>query len=309
MSRSGLKNVLRAAFAVLAIGGLLAATVSRWSDVSDVATSVDATELALAVAGMVAGTFVSLLSWRAILADLGSRLSVKNAVAIFFVGQLGKYLPGSVWPVVAQMELGRQHGVPRKQSAVAAMLSMVVGVTAGGLVAAATLPFVAAGELKPYRYAFLLPAAGLVLLVPRVFDRVSAFGLRLVKRQPLDRGLSPRGIATAMAWALLQWALWGLAVSALAEGPGYALCLGAYALSWIAGFVVILAPAGAGVREGAFVLLVGASVGNATALGVALLLRLLSTVADLFWGIVALAEGGRAALKRRAMSRTPEFDR
>jgi hypothetical protein len=291
------------AFAVLAVGGLVAATVSQWSRVTEVVAEVNAAEIALAVAGMLAGTFCSMLSWRAILADLGAPLPLKQSVAIYFVGQLGKYLPGSVWPVVAQMELGREYGVQRKTSGVAAMLGIVTGVTSGGLVAAATLPFAAAGELEPYRYAFLVPAVGVVLLVPRVFERVSTVGLRLLRRQPLDQGLSGRGIAVAMAWALLQWAVWGYAVSALADGPSVALCVGAYAFAWVTGLVVLVAPAGAGVREGAFVLLLGTSIGNASALGVALLLRLLSTLSDLFWGLVAFAEGGRAALKRRSMSR------
>jgi len=291
-------KVVRAAFAVLTIGGLAYATVKQWSRVADTVAQVNATELVVAVLAMLAGTFLSMMSWRAILADLGSPLRLRDAVGIFFLGQLGKYLPGSVWAVVAQAELGRKHDVPRKQGAVSVLLAMLVGLTAGGLVAAATLPFAAGGELEPYRYAFLLPALGLVLLVPRVFEVVSARALRLLRREPLERGLSPRGIATAMAWALLQWAVWGLAVSSLADGAPYALCAGAYALAWSAGLLVILAPAGAGVRETALVVLLGSAIGNVPAFGVALVLRLLSTVADVLWGLVALGLAGHARFVR-----------
>lgn len=307
------KKVLRAAFAVLSVGGLAYATVAQWGKVSDTVAALSFEDLVTAVVATFAGTYVSMLSWRAILADLGSPLRTKHAVGIFFVGQLGKYLPGSVWPVVAQMELGREHGVPRKRSAVAALLAILVGLTAGGILAAATLPFAASGSLEPYRAVFVLPATGLLLLHPRVFAAVSARGLRLVRRQPLEQGLSGRGIATALGWASLQWGVWGLAVHVLADrpgGPSYALCLGAYALAWSAGFLFLVAPAGAGVREGALVLLLGTTIGNAPALGVALVLRLLSTVSDLFWGLVAFAEGGRAALARRRvpdMSEMPDL--
>ena len=34
------------------------------------------------------------------------------AARLFFVTQLGKYLPGAVWPVLAQMRIGREHGDP-----------------------------------------------------------------------------------------------------------------------------------------------------------------------------------------------------
>ncbi|HEV2888790.1 MAG TPA: lysylphosphatidylglycerol synthase domain-containing protein [Frankiaceae bacterium] len=298
MTRARLVQALKAAFAVLAVGGLVAATVSQWSRVSETVTSVGAGEIAVGTLAMVAGAYLSMLSWRAILGDLGAPLGHRDATALFFVGQLGKYLPGSLWPVVAQMELGKKHAIPKKTSAVALLLAMLMGVTSGGLVAAGTLPFAAAGELRPYRYAFLVPALGLVLLHPAVFDRVSSLGLRLIRRAPLDRRLSTRGLATAMAWALLQWAVWGLAAAALSDHASYAVCLGAYALSWVAGFVVVVVPAGAGVREGAFVLIVGAVIGNGAAFGVALLLRLLSTVADLFWGLVAGGLTGHARFAR-----------
>jgi hypothetical protein len=38
---------------------------------------------------------------------------VPGTARILFLGQLGKYLPGSVWPVLAQMELGKTYRVPR----------------------------------------------------------------------------------------------------------------------------------------------------------------------------------------------------
>ncbi len=45
-----------------------------------------------------------------LLNDLGSPLPPAGSLRVFFLGQLGKYVPGSVWPAVAQMELGRDYG-------------------------------------------------------------------------------------------------------------------------------------------------------------------------------------------------------
>ncbi|HEX8002528.1 MAG TPA: lysylphosphatidylglycerol synthase domain-containing protein [Mycobacteriales bacterium] len=298
MTRARLLALLKAAFAVLSVGGLVLATVSQWSRVSETVSDVAPAEVAVATVAMCAGTYGSMLVWRAILADLGSPLRVRDATSVYFVGQLGKYLPGSLWPVVAQMELGKRHDVPRKTSAVAFVLMTVVNVTSGGLVAAATLPFSAAGDLARYRYAFLVPALGLVLLHPRVFGAISGAGLRLLRRAPLPRGLSGRGVAVAMGWSVLPWLAWGLAAAEVGDGASYALCVGAYALAWVAGFLVIVVPAGAGVREGAFVLLVGSAIGAAPALGVALLLRLLATVADLVWGLVGFALSGPVRVRR-----------
>jgi uncharacterized membrane protein YbhN (UPF0104 family) len=299
------RTPLRVAFAVLSIGALGYATVSQWSRVGDTVRDVSLPALLLGAVSMAAATYLSMLAWRAVLADLGSPLRLRYATGIFFLGQLGKYLPGSLWPVVAQMELGKEHGVPRKRSAVAALLVIVIGLTAAGVVSAATLPFVASGSLARYRYVFVVPLLGLLLLVPRVFDRVTAAGLRLLRRAPLDRHLSGRGTGAALAWSVAQWVAYGVGVWAVARGlPGaprhlLALGVGAYALAWSAGFLFLVAPAGAGVREGALVLLLAPSLGSGPALGVALLARLLATLGDLVWGLVAFAEGGHRWYRSR----------
>ena len=43
-------------------------------------------------------------------ASSGSPLPLAVARRVFLLAQLGKYLPGSVWPVLAQTELGRDLG-------------------------------------------------------------------------------------------------------------------------------------------------------------------------------------------------------
>jgi len=70
------------------------------------------------------------------------------------------------------------------------------------------------------------------------------------------------------------------------------LATGAYALAWSAGFLFVVAPAGAGVREGGIVLLLAPSFGAGPALGIALVARLLATVGDLLLGTGAVVTRG-----------------
>ena len=64
-----------------------------------------------ALALSMAAVAMSFVIWRGTMAVLGSRVPVRVGARMFFVGQLGKYLPGSVWPVVAQMRMGRDAAV------------------------------------------------------------------------------------------------------------------------------------------------------------------------------------------------------
>ena len=87
--------------------------------------------------------FANLRAWQVLLAGLGSPLRTTVVGRIYFIGQLGKYLPGSVWPILAQMELGAAHRVPRARSATTAVLAMMIGLLTGLITALVTLPFTA----------------------------------------------------------------------------------------------------------------------------------------------------------------------
>ena len=92
------------------------------------------------------------------------RLAPAVAVAgkVLFVGQLGKYLPGSIWPMVAQMELGRDYGVPRRRSATVFVLLTALNLASALGTACLLLPF-ADGHR---RLAWWPAHAGLLVRVP-----------------------------------------------------------------------------------------------------------------------------------------------
>jgi uncharacterized membrane protein YbhN (UPF0104 family) len=104
----------------------------------------------------------------------------------------------------------------------------------------------------------------------------------------------------AAGWGLVSWLAYGLHVWVLAGAlttadlPLLASATGAFAAAWCAGFLLMVAPAGAGVREAALVLLLGGSLTRPQASVVAVVSRLLFVLGDLGWGGVALLAGRRA---------------
>ena len=70
-------------------------------------------------AGMVGGMALVLLGlgatgllWLRLMSALGARLPTRDGLATFFVGQLGKYIPGSVWSIGAQAQMARARRRP-----------------------------------------------------------------------------------------------------------------------------------------------------------------------------------------------------
>jgi len=75
--------------------------------------------------------------------------------------------------------------------------------------------------------------------------------------------------------------VWLLARGIGATGHGlFALTLGGYALAWSVGFVFVILPAGAGVREAVLILVLAPLVAREDALAIALISRFLMLAGD-----------------------------
>lgn len=277
------------------------ALVRSWEQVQASLGRLGVTALLGSFAAAVAGVAISMLVWRALLADLGSPVPFRRATRVFFVGQLAKYIPGAVWPLLAQMELARVLGVPRRRSAAAFVLTMAVTMAGGVFLAVATLPLLGTDDAAGYRWLLLLTPLVPVALYPPVANRLLGLGFRLIRREPLDRPLTTRGVARAFGWTVLAWTVFGLHIGVLVAELGVPahraipLGIGAFAVAWCVGPIVMIAPAGAGVREVALVALLAPALGSGGALVVALASRLFLTVADLLLaaaaGLVATRHG------------------
>jgi len=265
-----------------------------WRERHDLAVAVDQLSLGrFVLSGVLAvvGTVLIERTWWALLAGLldgggGTRPTRRSAEAMFYVTQLGKYLPGSVWPVVAQMEFGRRWGLPRSIMLAANMLLLAV-VTASGIVAGAVLlPWTSPDGLTRYWWLLVLLVPLAAVLHPRVVPWALDRLLVRLGREPVGAVLTGAGLARALAWSLATWVVLGLHLAVLlaaydALDPATTLAsVGAIGLAWAAGLAFIPAPAGAGVREAVLVATFAPFVGTAAALTLALASRVLLLVAD-----------------------------
>jgi hypothetical protein len=295
------RTLVRVAFLLVAGAAVVLAVVHQGPDLRHALSQLGVGALLLSQLATLLGLLASALCWRAGLAALGHPLALRPSLHVFFVGQLGKYLPGNVFALAAQAELARDHRVPRSRVFVAGLLFLGVLTTTGVLLAAATLPFTSPGALRTY--AWVLPALplGLALLVPAVLERVVGLALRVTRRAPLDAPLDRRALLVAVGWSLAMWLLYGAHVLPLVHalhggdlGEAAVTGTGAYALAWTAGFLFVVAPAGAVVREAVLVLALGGLLSHADGTAVALASRGVQTLGDLLLALAFLGPRKRA---------------
>src|SRR4051812_15047154 len=174
--RSTLRRALRLCrplVALLVVAALVWTIVDQWRPLQAEFAQLSIASLVLAGGAALTSVLGQMLCWRELLSDLGSPLALRPAGRVFFLGQLGKYLPGSVWPVVAQMELARDLQVPRRRTATTVLLFMLMNVVTAAAVAGLTLPFTLTGSTAAaqWRWAFLLLILLLAVLHPAVLNR------------------------------------------------------------------------------------------------------------------------------------------
>lgn len=257
-------------------------------------------------AGMlsVAMTF---LVWREVLLGLAVDVPIGAAARVFFVSQLGKYLPGSVWPVVIQMEAGRAHGASRRTMLAANLITLVLSCAVGLILACVLLPLSDANALSHYWWLLLALPFLLVLLHPRAVPLLLDRAFALLGRAPVGQRLPVRNSLRASAWSALSFVALGIHVAILAAAMGAAgfstvvLCTGGMALAVCAGVLFIPAPAGAGIRDVILRLVLATALTSGQALAVVVASRVLLIVADLVLAGAAAAVGRREPAVKSAL--------
>ena len=296
----GLRNrgralgALRTAIGLLLFAAVLVAVVRAWADVRDALSRISPLDLALSQAFVLGGLAASAMTWRASLREVGFETTGPRAAKIYLLGQLAKYLPGSVWVLPAQMELARRVGVPRARGLAASVVTIGLNMVTGLIVGLILVPTAIRDPVLSSLSIVALASIGAVVLSPPVLTRIVDLGLRLVGRPQLERRMSWRGVLSATTWSLLSWTSYGVSVWLLAVGVGapagrsLVLSVAGAALAITVGTIAFVAPSGIGVRDAVVASALAGVVDSGTALAIALIARLLFTVGDLLAASVVL---------------------
>lgn len=288
---------VRRTLVAVVLAGAVYQLTREWPEVSHTLLSLPVPAVVFSFIAVLAGISITPLMWRTMIADLGTPVRVSDASKIYLVGNLGKYVPGSVWAFLVQMELAKAVGVTRARAFTASLVVVGLSVVTSLVVGALALPAILNGH-RAYLWLFVVLPFGLALLHPRVLTWLVSLVLRALRHAPLSRPLTGAATIRITGLAVAVSLLFGLHLWLLAAAlgsPGWAgllLCVGTISLAMTAGVLAFFLPSGIGVRE---VVIVAAlttvlSAGNALALAV---------VSRVMFILVDLASAGAAVLIAR----------
>jgi uncharacterized membrane protein YbhN (UPF0104 family) len=233
----------------------------------------------------------------------GPPLRVGVAIRIFFLANLGRYIPGKVWQLAGLAYLAGKRGVSFPVASSSAVLSQIYSLGAATLVAAVGALLAGSTALPAGAAPFAAALGALILAVITVppvlrllLRTLFRFGRRGGLPPHVDAGFSlrwlifytPGWVGYGAAFVLLWWAFPNLPPVAPAAA------IGSFAGAYFLGYAAVFAPAGVGVREGALAFLLAPMLGAAEATVLAIVARLWMTVAELLpaaWAGVTAAFG------------------
>jgi uncharacterized membrane protein YbhN (UPF0104 family) len=205
------------------------------------------------------GLFVALAyavligTWRSVITAWGGSLPLGTAARIWFVSNLGRYVPGKVWAIAAMGALSQRAGV----SATVAVTSSVY-INAINVVAGFAICLLAAPDVFPVPRSIAI-AVGVLAILFVLTPRALTAGVRwAAARMGRDFAIEPLPYATVALTFIgcaVGWICYGIAFQLLAGGtigdasgatPSF---IALYTSSYLVGFLAPFAPGGVGVRE------------------------------------------------------------
>lgn len=292
-SRSRWVRIAGRVVAVVAVALCVWTVVRQWDTISGDLRSADLLLLGLAFVVSALAGLVLATAWWYCLRIIAHARGMKDVLAWYFGGEIGKYLPGGIWAIVGRGELSLRGGIDRRTSYASTLLSLGAIVVSGAWFCGVVGPLaVAIGDAPTWvAWFWLAIPVGAGLLHPRVVG----LGLRLMHvalRGERMLGVPSWGAMTRLTLlSLPSWLFVGGAAVLVTASLGYVQSPEAVAMAavaaWTVGIVAVPVPAGAGLREIVFAALCG--LGTAPGVVVAGVSRLLYVLVDGAAALVAFA--------------------
>ena len=273
---------------------------SDWDAVRSFDWHIDPLLMVLSCIGFITAYATLAVIWRTVLDSFGYRIRFRTAWAIYFVGNLGRYIPGKVWTVAGVAYMGNKVGIPPVITGTAAVCAQAYAILSSFVFFILFFIFMNTTFFKAsFLWAVPLPVIPiLIFMAPRNLERLlNSILIRLGKEEVtilLSVGTAVKiTLLYLCSWFVFGYAFW-LFVSSIAGSDTFSLLYltGVYAVSYVTGYLALFAPGGIGVREGIMSIFLTGAISPGVAAVVAILSRLMVTAVELLCvGLVLFQKG------------------
>lgn len=247
------------------------------------------------------------LAWMRILNEMKEEMDFQKAFSIFYVSQLGKYVPGKVWTYIGQVYLAEREGIPKERTLISSVLFQLISGVTTVYVFVISLLFWEKLNLALTILAFLcFSVSCLILLRLGLLDWMINLVLnRLLRRKTVVK-IGANTVIYAVSVLMLSWMAYGVAYYYFVNSfypidvTSSISFTGIYAISWLIGYLSFITPGGLGIREGVQVYLLNLFLPLPISIIISLACRIWLTVGEISVALISLV----FVMKRQQMRTT-----
>ena len=285
MTRRKIIEILKWVWIALVLLGAGWYFFRHYQEISQYLVSISITRLILCFLLLLAGKLTISDISRLSLMKINYKMPYTEALSITTVSQLGKYLPGGIWHFAGKFGFLKIKGISTKKITQVMIVENLWLLSSAGVVGAVALLASSSEAACQYVKILCSPSAAKVIAV--ALPLVWAAGLLVFEYYFFGRQkIIFRDFFLTLAELIFIWMAFGLSFwLVFPPDAGFlAQVIGAFSLSWLAGYVAFFAPAGIGVREVLLALLLGAFFKSGEVAIYASIHRLLWVLAEVFLG-------------------------
>lgn len=197
-------------------------------------------------------------------------ITFKNKCQISFLksiyskslSEFGKYIPGKIWGYGLLFMFYKKENKTIKEIVCCTYLEVIISILSAIIVFIFSFMFLKIKELTQIKFILiLLLPLFFIIIHPKILQFFINFILKKIKKEIIIIYIKYIDILLILFFYIILWLLFGLSLFFLflsIEDISFHLFTyisGAFALSSIIGFMIIILPAGIGIREGIFIFL------------------------------------------------------
>ena len=277
--------------------------IDNWHEVVDYQWSINPLLLVASIVAHIITFALMSWVWCFLITGFGYRVSLAHAFKISYIANLGRYIPGKIWPVFGMVYLARKIKINEEAAVASWGLAQMFAIPASFLACLVTLMFhpeMFTGKIGDLMGTGIYVAAAviflisiLLILVPDKTLLLFNFVLRLFKRPEvsfrLDKTMALKVyLGYFICWMAFGFSFW-LFLHAIIADPQIPVLAGiaAFVLAYQIGYLTLFSPGGLGVRELVLTTVLTPYIGPVAA-GVAVASRLWNMVSEILAALIAL---------------------
>jgi uncharacterized membrane protein YbhN (UPF0104 family) len=236
---------------------------TQWHQVKTYQWKINWVYLVSSIIVLQIGFFFKSSLWMLLLTRFKTHIGVWRAFRVYYLSNLGRYVPGKVVQFAGIMYLAKREGV-REDVAVSSFALDKLFDTPAGILVVSLYYFLLGASFDQIRHYLSLSiilgavtvALLLVIFIPSLLERALNLLLRIFKRPRIEFKMEKKIGFGLLFLYFIAWNIFGasfyLFIQAITEAPSsYFLqsCL-IYTAAYLVGYWALFAPGGIGVREG-----------------------------------------------------------